>query len=320
MIVQICKTLVYLKKPPNPNFLQLQYSAGCCFSLFFSTQSSIYPEKSSTFLVYPEKSSTFLVDFFIQKHQFSPKTATKAANALSHIKKPENLDSVLAFLKENAFSKTHLEALLSNTGGPKVLCSSVDRTLKPKIMIFRSFGFSAYDMVSMLSANPWLLGHSGYNRILPSILVLKDILGSVYCVVKLLKVSVWFLKYDLEKTLLPNIEFLKSCGIGMDQLIRHIFLSPRTFLRSIEKLKKDVQKVDELKFDKNSKTYLYAVTTVSRLSDETWDEKLEFLASLGFSEDEVLQMFRKNPQFIAVSKSKIEEVVKVLFSSGKYEI
>ncbi|GAA0155537.1 hypothetical protein LIER_13243 [Lithospermum erythrorhizon] len=192
MIVQICKTLVYLKKPPNPNFLQLQYSA----------ETSIFTQNSY-------KSSQCIVPY---------KEARKFG-----------------------------------------FCFGI---LEGKWFLKNPFG-------SSFEQHWWPTGHSAYNRILPSILVLKDILGSVYCVVKLLKVSVWFLKYDLEKTLLPNIEFLKSCGIGMDQLIRHIFLSPRTFLRRIEKLKKDVQKVDELKFDKNSKTYLYAVTTVSWLSDET---------------------------------------------------
>ncbi|KAG9132769.1 hypothetical protein Leryth_014045 [Lithospermum erythrorhizon] len=309
MITRRCKTLLShsLKNRLIYNHLQ-NPQLSFLHSLLFSTK----PQKTP-------KKSTITSDYFVQKYQFSYEIATKAASLLAHLKTPEKCDAVLSFFKEIGFSKMDLQNLVKNNSGRSILCADVVKTLKPKIKIFQDLSISHSDIAFIVCQNTWVLLDIGKNRIFTSLLVLKNILGSVDAVVKLLKTSAWFIKHDLKKNMLPNIQFLLSCGIHLDQLNNHIFNFPRLLLHKPDKLRKFVVNVDEMKFNRKSKLYLYAITCVASMNEVTWKEKLELVRSLGFTQDQIFQMFQRAPAAFAVSRWKIKDVVQVISGSGMYE-
>ncbi|KAK1568280.1 hypothetical protein Q3G72_022571 [Acer saccharum] len=112
---------------------------------------------------------------------------------------------------------------------------------------------------------------------------------------------------------MPNIEFTKSCGITTSQIVQHMFTFPRLFLHQPESMKDFVRRVDELGVDRTSKRFLPAIRTISSMTKENWERKLKLFGSLGFSEDDILLVFRRMPPALAVSVRKIKEVIEVLY-------
>ncbi|KAL3845840.1 hypothetical protein ACJIZ3_003243 [Penstemon smallii] len=285
----ICKTRVYV-------------------SLYFSTSVENQPSVSNP-PVY---------EFLMNTHHFSPQSALRVASVLTRLKNPQKSDLILSFLKESGFSNTQLEKIVKDR--PSCLNANLEKGIKPKIKLFQDLGFSANDIAKIISNNPGILQSSIKDRIIPSLSVLKGLLGSNVELAKVLRISSWVLRVDLEKNLVPNIEILKSCGIPMKQIIRHIYFCPGFFLSKPETLRKCVEKADAMGVDRSSKMFVYAVRVVSSLSDEIWEVKLKTFRDLGFSEDDILRVFRCAPVVFDVSKEKINKVKEVLVGTGKYDV
>ncbi|KAJ4701309.1 Transcription termination factor like [Melia azedarach] len=307
----ICKTLTsvffknspHLCKPPSPHSISL---------LFFSSSCSISNGPSE------EKTKISLADYLINQQQFSSEAASKASSIQSYLKKPGNAEAVLSFLKESGFSHAHIEKVVKRE--PNVLFTNLDNNIKFKTAMFENFGFPSADIVHILSADPWIFTGRSENELICSILILKSVVGSIANVSRLLKISGWFLRCDLKKTLIPNIEFLNSCRISTSQIAKYIFHFPRLFLHKPENVKHFVKRVDELGFDRKSKMFLQAIRTMSAMTEQNWELKLKAFRSLGYSEDDILSMFRRSPQAFAMSERKIQGVTEMLLSRGDMDI
>lgn len=308
MIFQLCKFVVSLSQRSN---FQL-HKPPLCYSitpLFFSSS----PSKRSK-----SKPSISVSEYLISQHQFSPEAALKASLTVAYLKETQQCDSVISFLKESGFSKSHIEKVIKKI--PRVLSASLENTIKPKIKIFQELCFSPSDIADIISGDPWILTRSADNRLVPSILVLKSIIGSNADVVKALKLSGWFLRHDLEKTMMPNIEFMRSCGISSSQIVKYVFSFPRFFLYKPDRIVEYVKRIDEMGFDRNSKMFLTAIRTLSSMTLENWELKLKLFKSLGFSENDILVVFRRVPQVFAVSERKIRKVTETLLSWRSHDI
>ncbi|CAI9775436.1 unnamed protein product [Fraxinus pennsylvanica] len=203
---------------------------------------------------------------------------------------------------------------------PGLLAASLEKTLKPKIKIFQDLGFSDNDIAEIISNGPWCLKRSADNRFMPTLSVLKSLLGSSAEVAKVLKISGWYLTIDLKKTLVANIEFLESCGVDTEQIIKQIYNFPRFLLHSPTDMKKFVKKVDEMGTCRSSRLFIHAVRVVSSMTDENWELKLKHFSELGFSKDDIFKMFKKSPPVFAVSPRKLKEVKEILLATGKYDL
>ncbi|KAK8315153.1 hypothetical protein V6Z12_D01G221000 [Gossypium hirsutum] len=253
-----------------------------------------------------------LTPFLVEKHSFSPELAVKTASSLTYVKDPRKCDTIISFLKESGFSKSHIEAVVKRK--PNLLYSSLEKTIKPKFKIFQDLGFSTHDVADIVASDPWILTRSVDDRIAPSISDLKTVLGSNDDVVKLLKTSAWFLKSDLQKTMMPNIEFLRNCGICSSQIVSYVFSFPRFFLFKPESIKQFVERADALGFDRKSNMFLAAIRMLSSMSEENWELKLKLFRKLSFSEDDIMSTFRRTPQVFAVSERKIKQVTDFLLN------
>ncbi|XP_022741864.1 uncharacterized protein LOC111293345 [Durio zibethinus] len=307
MTPPIIRALFSLSLKKSSHF-QKSFSCYSISVLFFS---------SSTTTQAP-KPSLYVADHFIKKHNFSPELALKVASSLIYLRDPGKCDSIISFLKESGFSKSHIEEAVKRR--PSLLSSSLEKSIKPKFKIFRDIGFSSNDVADIVSGDPWVLSRSVDDGIAPSISVLKSVVGSNASVVKLLKTSAWFLKSDLQKTMMPNIEFMRSCGISSSQIVRYVFSFPRFFLHKPESIEQFVQRADDMGFNRNSTMFLAAIRMLSSMSEENWELKLKLFRSLGFSEEDIMSTFRRTPQVFAVSERKIKEVTEFLLSRKNIDI
>ncbi|WCJ44498.1 hypothetical protein M5689_025162 [Euphorbia peplus] len=225
--------------------------------------------------------------------------------SFEYLKKPQNADSVVKYFKEIGFSKDQIENVVQKL--PRILSANLDKTIKPKIKVFRDLDFDSSDVAEIIHRDPRVLTRSADTKIASSILVLKDVLGSNADVCRLLKTHGGLLINDLRRTMMPNVEYLKSCGMNSLQIARYAFSFNRLFLIKPENMEILVKRVDEMGIDRGSKKFLCAVRVMSSMSKENWDLKLKLLRELGFSEENILFMFRRAPQAIAVSEMKIKE-------------
>ncbi|KAK6116130.1 hypothetical protein DH2020_008399 [Rehmannia glutinosa] len=220
-------------------------------------------------------------EFLLHKHQFSPEAASQVASVLTRIKNPEKSDSILSFLKQSGFPKTLIEKIVKSR--PELLSANLEKTIKPRIKIFQDLGFSANDIVKVISGNPWFLRTSLIN-------------------------------------LAPNVEFLKNCGVAMEQIIWAMYYFQRFMLSNPERMKKFVEKADEMGVSRSSKMFIHAVRVISSMNENTWELKLRILRDLGFSEDDMAEAFRNAPLVFGVSEEKIKEVKELLLATGKYNM
>ncbi|XP_059629825.1 uncharacterized protein LOC132272748 [Cornus florida] len=246
---------------------------------------------SSTTVEKTRKTPIAVADCLLNRHKFSTETASKVSSFGKDVKRPEETDSILSFLQESGFSDSHLELLIKRM--PRVLSANLERTIKPKIKFFQDLGLSSSDFVEIVSSNPWILTTSVDNRLGPSILALTSVLGSNMDVVsRVLKKSGRLLTFDL-----LDVYVLKPT-----------------------KIRECVKRVDEMGIDRKSKLFLHAIRAISSMTKENWELKLELFKSLKFSEDDILSVFRRQPQVFVVSDRKIKEITQLFLSTGKCDI
>ncbi|KAL6176964.1 hypothetical protein ACLB2K_053596 [Fragaria x ananassa] len=257
-------------------------------------------------------------DYLINHHQFSQEAALKASATIAYLKNPADSDSVLSFLKQSGFSKTHLEGVVQKT--PRILCANLDTSIKPKIKIFQDLGFSDSDIADIISCDPWILWRSADNKLGPALVVLKRILGSNAEVCKFLKLSRRYLQHDLDKSLKANMELLEGFGISSSQLVKCMFRFPRLFLHKQKAILEFVERVDKMEFDRSSRLFISAIGIMSSLKVETLELKKKLFRSLGFSEKDVFTMFKRSPMVFGISEKKLKEVTELLVSVGQFDV
>ncbi|XP_059629859.1 uncharacterized protein LOC132272783 [Cornus florida] len=207
---------------------------------------------------------------------------------------------------------------------PKVLSANLERTIKPKFKLFRDLGFFSSDVVEIVSSDPKTLTSCIDNWLGPSILALKSVLDSnMDDVSSVLKRSGWFSRSDLAKTMTPNIEFImKSCGLSSIQITQYVYKWPRLFMYKLTQIREHVKGVDKMGIVRKSKMFLSGIQAICSMSTENWELKLEVFKSLGFSEDDILSVFRRAPQLFALSERKIKATTQLLlgtvFRRGPY--
>ncbi|GFP96858.1 hypothetical protein PHJA_001829900, partial [Phtheirospermum japonicum] len=187
----------------------------------------------------------------------------------------------LSFLKEIGFSKTLVEKIVKSR--PDLLSTNIEKTLKPRIKIFQDLGFSPDDIAKVISNDPWILKKSTTN-------------------------------------LVTNIEFLKSCGVAMEQIIWAMRYFRRFISSKPEHMEKFVDKVDEIGVSRNSKMFIHAVRVISSMNENTLEQKLTTFRDFGFSDDDIRAAFRNAPLVFGMSEEKIKEVKEVILAVGKYEM
>ncbi|XP_059629846.1 transcription termination factor MTERF6, chloroplastic/mitochondrial-like [Cornus florida] len=303
--IYLCKSLISLSLN---NSSYLNKTPISLFSLLFSSSSP--------------KSPNAVADYLIERHKISPETASKISSSprSPSLKRPEKIDSILSFLEESGFSDTNLERVIKHA--PHLLSANLELSIKPKFKFFQELGISSSDIVKIVSSDPLLLTRSVDSRLAPSILALKSVLGSnMDDVSRVLKRSGQFSRYDLAKTMIPNIEFImKSCGMSSTQITQYVYKWPRLFMYKPTQMREYVKRVDEMGIDRKSKMFVPGIQAIRSMSIENWELKLEIFKSLGFSEDDILSVFRRAPLVFSLSERKINEKTRLLLSTGKCDI
>ncbi|WVY89892.1 hypothetical protein V8G54_035406 [Vigna mungo] len=263
--------------------------------LFYS-----FPKPSFLFSTTTSDSVSFTISYLTNTCGFTPEAALKLSKRLrfSTAQKP---DSVISFFQTHGFSAPQIHRILSNY--PRLMLCNPTRTLLPKFHFLTSKGVSASDVVSIVTRNPRFLCSSLENCIFLTFQLFRRFFPSD------LKALTVFLarSYVIGNThlLASNVERLLDAGVAHIG-IRYL-LSSRSFVL-YSNLRTLLEEVKLLGFDPLKVTFAVALEAKSTVSKPRWDTKVDVLKKWGWSEDEILVAFRKQPKLMLCSMEKLDAV------------
>ncbi|XP_057794208.1 uncharacterized protein LOC131010614 [Salvia miltiorrhiza] len=255
-------------------------------------------------------------DILVHKHHFPCEFASIVASKLHSVKKPETVDSMLSFLKSSGFSIAQLQKIVGYD--PRFLLLSLERNVKPKINLFQDKGFSSAEIAKIISSCPTILNSSLKNNIIPSLSALKDLLESDTAVVRVVRLNAWIL--NMRKIMLANVEFLKSCGVSMQRIRIILNNTPGALCHSQQTIRASVEKTKEMGLTVASKPFIYGIQTIASTRKEGWELKLQAFRDMGFSENDISSMFRKEPRAFAVSVEKMKKITEGLVATERFHV
>ncbi|CAK8563665.1 unnamed protein product [Lathyrus sativus] len=254
---------------------------------FFSTSTATNPQ-------------SFTVSYLINNCGFSPETASKASHnlILSNSQKP---DSILAFFTTHGFSISQRSGIIRRE--PWILSCDPNKVLLPKFQFLLSKGASSSDIVRIVNASPRLLRRSLENHIIPAYECAKGFLQSdrktIACVKRFCFLS--------QSGVSDNVKLLLDNGVSHSNIARLFHWWPSIFysfdlLNTVEELK-------QLGFDGSTSAFSKAFLAKRSVTKAKWDEKVETFKKWGWSDEQILQTFKKHPFCMLVSPPKINAVM-----------
>ncbi|XP_076942805.1 transcription termination factor MTERF8, chloroplastic-like [Bidens hawaiensis] len=231
-----------------------------------------------------------------------------------------NPQAVISFLQSHNFKLTDIQSWVLKS--PHILFSDVNKTLKPRLDFFQDLGLKDQDLCKFISKNPVYLTHrfdqrNNNNKNNNSSSSSNN--NNNVNLIRTLRRCNWADIKDPVTRVSNNVEYLEKCGIVGAQLATVITRQPRLLIMGESELKVLVSKVMDFGFSMDSRMLVHAIYTVSCLSEETFERKVELFRSYGFTKGEFKIMFVKAPPLLRVSETKLRSGIEFFFNEVKFE-
>ncbi|XP_077249378.1 uncharacterized protein LOC143888874 [Tasmannia lanceolata] len=249
---------------------------------------------------------SFKVSYLMNSCGLSKEVALKVAKKVD-FETAEKPDSVLNLLRNYDLSKTHISDMIIKL--PRLLLINPDKTLKPKFEFFLGLGIPAPDLAKTLCVNPYMLIRSLDNQIIPTFNFLKSILHTNKDIMFALRQSRYLIQFNVQKLMEPNIAILRNHGVPESRILKLIMTNPGALTLKSDHFSEVVTEVKEMGFNTSGSLFIVAVIARSVMSKPTWERKLELFRSFGWSDDEILSAFKKQPWYIITSEKKVKKVM-----------
>ncbi|KAK6930136.1 Transcription termination factor, mitochondrial/chloroplastic [Dillenia turbinata] len=259
---------------------------------------------------------SFTVSYLINSCGVSPEAALSASKYIN-FETPEKPNSVLALLKAHDFSKSQISHVIGQA--PQVLGSDPQRTLLPKLDFFRSVGFSEAEIAKIISAAPSIFKRSLKNQLIPSYNYFKNLLGSHKNAIAAIKRFSTVLLFDLDTYVVPKIEILRQHGVPDKNIVTLLTYQPRVIMTTTDIFKDTVEDVKKMGFNPLRLKFVLAIHAKRAMNLSTWERKIEVFKKWGWSEEDVLVAFGKNPWCLMASEDKIMRVMNFLVNEIGFE-
>ncbi|KAJ4715564.1 Transcription termination factor like [Melia azedarach] len=254
-----------------------------------------------------QNTNSVFENYLIESLEFPKSRALAVSNVYPYVKSLEKPQNVCQYFRNVGFSDAHIQSTVRVS--PQVLLSDIDKTLKPKIEFLQSLGVAGSDLGELISKYSFLLTVSLEKKLIPRIEILKQILvvdKSNEYLIRALRRSSWLLIKGEKLRLLSNVELLKSYGIVGSRLSVLVSNKPRLLVTPEFELKKLVSQVLDMGISVDSRMFYHGLYALCSVSEETFERKVELFRSYGISRDEFMEMFKKAPRLLIVSKEKLQ--------------
>lgn len=243
-----------------------------------------------------------------KSHGLSKKNLSSEAKVLQlDTAKCSKVSAVIEFFQNHGFSAIQTKKLIRLR--PKLLASKVDKTLKPKLKFLQSIGFSEDECCKILCCNPNILLSSIEKQLTPSFDSLKIFMGSEMQAMAAIKRSPHIFNNNISHSLKKTVQVLHQIGIPDSQVPEFISKAPIILTSNPQKMSKVGLGLKEMGFDVTSPAFRAAFSAMSVLSHSKMERKLETYKSVGFSDGEMLNIFRLQPTCMFYSEDNIRAIV-----------
>ncbi|KAL5782338.1 hypothetical protein ACOSP7_007367 [Xanthoceras sorbifolium] len=251
---------------------------------------------------------SFAVSYLINSCGLSLQSALSASKRV-HFDSPEKPNSVIGLLKSHGFSKTQISKVIRCY--PLLLLSNPEKTLLPKLEFFTSKGFSSSEVAKIFSVCPSLLVRSLENHLIPSFNYLINMLQSSETAVAAVKCNPFIFKNNVETYIAPSINVLRDIGVPERNILLFIGKNYGFKKTRLDTFRKIVEVVKQMGINPLSSHFVRAVTA-KEYGRTNWESRVNIYKRWGWSEEEVLAAFCKNPLCMLASKNKIMTVMDFL--------
>ncbi|KAJ4960655.1 hypothetical protein NE237_020565 [Protea cynaroides] len=248
---------------------------------------------------------SFVVSCLKNHCGLSKEAAIVASKRLLGIDGLKRLDSLRSSFRNYGFTDSQISKIIR--GRPKLLFADWEKSIKPKIDFFCSICVYSLDVTMIVTKDPNVLGYSLKNQLLPSFEFIRSFAKTSQDVVKLLKK--WGGSGILQCSIQPNFSVLQDQGVPKRLISMLLVTCPVAFTQRHDRFNEIVKEITGMGLDPSQSTFIKAIRTMVSLSKSNWKSKFELYKRLGWSENELLMAFRKQPMFILVSEKKIKEVM-----------
>jgi mTERF domain-containing protein len=289
--------------PANTNLLVLftaPSSSSCSISKHHHYSSIFKFSTTSTTFEQPQQS--FTISYLINNCGFTPQTASKASQILS-FSNSQKPDSVLAFFTTHGFSNSQIRGIVKRE--PRLLSLNPNNVLLPKFQFLLSKGVSNSDLIHIVNANPRFLRRSLQNHIIPNYECAKGLLQSDKKIIACVKRYSFLSQNHLPK----NVKLLLDNGVSHSNIARLLQWWPSIF-ESFDLLD-TVEELKQLGFDSKTSPFSIAFLAKKTVTKAKWDEKVEIFKKWGWSDEHILQAFKKQPFCMLSSPRKMNAVMNV---------
>ncbi|CAL5184392.1 unnamed protein product [Lathyrus oleraceus] len=245
----------------------------------------------------------FTISYLVANFGFSLETATEVSKRV-HFKTSEKPDSVILIFRNFGFSDSQINHIVSKA--PNILTCNPHKRILPKFEFLLSKGASISDVVEIVGRSPRILYSSLDNCTIPTFQLVRKFFASNEEVIQLiLKCRCFFGHYNV----MNNVKLLLDDGVT-DSNMRYLLLN-RTVIFSSYDMRSALDMVKKMGFNDPSKVNfslaLYAITATTK---SLWNAKVIVFKRWGWSDEMVLEAFRKRPLFMLSSTEKIDKVMR----------
>ncbi|XP_058727913.1 uncharacterized protein LOC131599644 isoform X1 [Vicia villosa] len=233
---------------------------------------------------------------------FSLHFSTNTSDSTSSTVSDSKPDSVLNFFKNHGFSDSQLHSMIARV--PGLLSYNPSKRILPKFQFLLSKGASNSDIVNLVSKNPRVLSPSLENHIVPTYeLIYRFLQSDKNVIASAIQSPVLLFDHRVPR----NIAMLIENGVSDSNIARMLRIWSRIF--SERDTLKFVEEVKNLGFNPSKTVFSIALIAKTSVSKNLWEEKVEVFKKWGWSDEDALEAFRKNPYCMLTSVDKINLVM-----------
>ncbi|KAH9615656.1 hypothetical protein KSS87_013496 [Heliosperma pusillum] len=258
-------------------------------------------------------------DYLVDTLGFSHQQALSVSTKLSKRKKVndshflDNATSVVNLFKIHGFDETHLRKIVSKE--PGLLNSNAESTLIPKFNFFKEQGFSGSDLIRVNSKNPSILRYGVDSSILPAFRILRQVMGCHSYVITVFSKPRARYIFTSVKNLLPNVALLRSYGIPIELIRKHLLMKPGSYIHNPRVFKDVTMRVeDKLGITRDSMMFLYGIELICGFSEENLLSKCRIFKSFGWTQSEIQTFMTKNLSCFKLSEQHIQKKLDFLMN------
>uniref|UniRef100_A0A0D9WGB9 Uncharacterized protein n=1 Tax=Leersia perrieri TaxID=77586 RepID=A0A0D9WGB9_9ORYZ len=239
---------------------------------------------------------------------------TAASTRTLRIRSTEKADAFRALLRSHGFSDADVARIVRSA--PLLLTVDPDRVIRPKLEFFASMGFEPNKLVY----SPLLLARSLDKHIVPCIQFLRGVIGDDDEIRRGFSRLPRALMVNIDNGMRPAVEALRRHGLSKGDISKVLVIQLGVLMLSPQRIGEIFEDLGTMGIGITDRRFANCLRAMCSLKRETWLRKVALYRSLGLSESEVFEAFKKQPTALLVADDTIRKKARFFREMLKLEM